>query len=37
MAVQAIKEGANEFIEKPFTTERLLPSVSRSIEIFEVK
>ena len=24
MAVKAIKEGANEFIEKPFTTERLL-------------
>ncbi len=37
MAVQAIKEGANEFIEKPFTTERLLLSVSRSIELFEVK
>ena len=33
MAVQAIKDGANEFIEKPFTSERLLLSVSRSIEI----
>ncbi len=37
MAVKAIKEGANEFIEKPFTTERLLLSVSRSIEFYEVK
>ena len=37
MAVQAIKEGANEFIEKPFTTERLLLSVSRSIELHEVR
>ena len=30
------KEGANEFIEKPFTTERLL-SVSRSIELWKVR
>ena len=37
MAVKAIKEGANEFIEKPFTTERLLLSVSRSIELHEIK
>ena len=37
MAVKAIKEGANEFIEKPFSTERLLLSVSRSIELHEVK
>ena len=37
MAVQAIKEGANEFIEKPFTSERLLLSISRSIELQEVK
>ena len=37
MAVQAIKEGANEFIEKPFTTERLLLSANRSIELHEVK
>ncbi len=37
MAVKAIKEGANEFIEKPFTTERLLLSVKRSIELYEIK
>ena len=37
MAVKAIKDGANEFIEKPFTTERLLLSVNRSIELHEVK
>ena len=37
MAVQAIKEGANEFIEKPFTSERLLLSISRSIELQEIK
>ena len=37
MAVKAIKEGANEFIEKPFTIERLLLSVSRSIELYEVR
>ena len=37
MAVQAIKDGANEFIEKPFTTERLLLSVNRSIELYEIK
>ena len=37
MAVQAIKEGANEFIEKPFTSERILLSVSRSIELQEMK
>ena len=37
MAVKAIKEGANEFIEKPFSTERLLLSVSRSIELHEIK
>tara|TARA_B100000902_G_C27319735_1_gene923587 strand:+ start:2565 stop:3896 length:1332 start_codon:yes stop_codon:yes gene_type:complete len=37
MAVSAIKDGANEFIEKPFNTERLLLSVSRSIEFHEVK
>ena len=30
MAVSAIKDGANEFIEKPFNTERLLLSVNRS-------
>ena len=37
MAVKAIKDGANEFIEKPFTSERLLLSVSRSIELYEIK
>ncbi len=37
MAVKAIKEGASEFIEKPFSTERLLLSVLRSIELYEVK
>ena len=37
LAVSAIKDGANEFIEKPFNTERLLLSVQRSIELFEVK
>ncbi len=37
MAVKAIKEGANEFIEKPFSTERLLLSVNRSIELHEIK
>ncbi len=37
MAVKAIKDGANEFIEKPFNTERLLISVKRSIELHEVK
>ena len=37
MAVKAIKEGANEFIEKPFTTERLLLSVIRSIELYEIR
>tara|TARA_Y100000816_G_scaffold289087_1_gene274869 strand:+ start:1728 stop:3056 length:1329 start_codon:yes stop_codon:yes gene_type:complete len=37
MAVKAIKDGANEFIEKPFTSERLLLSISRAIELYEVK
>ena len=37
MAVQAIKDGAHEFIEKPFNSERLLLSVSRSIEMAEIK
>ena len=37
MAVNAIKDGANEFIEKPFNTERLLLSVERSIELYEIK
>ncbi len=37
MAVSAIKDGANEFIEKPFNTERLLLSVKRTLELHEVK
>ena len=37
MAVEAIKEGAQEFIEKPFSSERLILSVSRSIEVAEIK
>ena len=37
MAVSAIKDGANEFIEKPFNTDRLLLSVKRSIELHEIK
>ena len=37
MAVKAIKDGASEFIEKLFNTERLLISVRRSIELNEVK
>tara|TARA_B100000965_G_C19598048_1_gene761147 strand:- start:2527 stop:3861 length:1335 start_codon:yes stop_codon:yes gene_type:complete len=37
MAVEAIKEGAQEFIEKPFSSERLLLSISRSIEVAEIK
>ena len=37
MAVKAIKEGAYEFIEKPFKTERLLLSISRTIEMIEIK
>ena len=37
MAVDAIKEGAQEFIEKPFSSERLILSVSRSLEIAQIK
>ncbi len=37
MAVQAIKDGANEFVEKPFTSERLVLSVNRSIEMSIIK
>jgi len=33
MAVEAIKDGAYEFIEKPFKSERLLLSVSRALEV----
>ena len=33
MAVKAIKEGAYEFVEKPFRSERLILSVSRALEV----
>ena len=33
MAVEAIKEGAYEFVEKPFKSERLTLSVSRALEV----
>ena len=36
MAVNAIKKGAQEFIEKPFSSERLLLSVNRTLEISEI-
>ena len=36
MAVSAIKKGAQEFIEKPFSSERLLLSVNRTLEISEI-
>ena len=36
MAVSAIKKGAQEFIEKPFSSERLILSVNRTLEITEI-
>ena len=36
MAVNAIKNGAQEFIEKPFSSERLLLSVDRTLKITEI-
>ncbi len=36
MAVNAIKKGAQEFIEKPFSSERLLLSVNRTLEISKI-
>ena len=36
MAVNAIKKGAQEFIEKPFSSERLLLSVNRTLEIMQI-
>ena len=32
VAVQAIKEGAYDFIEKPFSTDRLIDTTKRAIE-----
>lgn len=37
MAVEAIKNGAHEFIEKPFSSERLLLTLKRSIQSTEIK
>ncbi len=37
MAVDAIKKGAQEFIEKPFSSERLILSVKQTLELSEVK
>ena len=37
IAVEAIKNGAYEFIEKPFSSERLLLTIKRSIESFDYK
>ena len=36
MAVNAIKKGAQEFIEKPFSSERLVLSVNRTLEITKI-
>ena len=36
MAVSAMKKGAQEFIEKPFSSERLLLSVDRTLEITQI-
>ena len=37
MAVDALKLGAFEFIQKPFSSERLLNFLKRAIENFELK
>ena len=37
IAVDSIKEGAFEFLEKPFNTSRLLNFVKRALENFEQK
>lgn len=36
-AVEAIKHGAYDFIEKPFESERLLISVERALEMFKLR
>jgi len=36
-AVAAIRHGAYDFVEKPFTTDRLLLAVSRAIEAFRLR
>ena len=37
MAVEAIKEGAYEFVEKPFKSERLILSVNRALEVKSIR
>ena len=37
LAVEAIRIGAYEFVEKPFSTEKILNYVTRALEIFELK
>ena len=37
IAIEAIKIGAYEFIEKPFTKEKILNYVNRALESFELK
>jgi len=37
VAVEAIRIGAYEFVEKPFTTEKLLNYVKRAIELTDIK
>ena len=37
LAVEAIRLGAYEFVEKPFSTEKILNYVSRALEIFSLK
>ena len=37
LAVEAIRLGAYEFVEKPFSTEKILNYVARALEIFSLK
>ena len=37
LAVEAIRIGAYEFVEKPFSTEKILNYVTRALEIFDLK